>query len=354
MADNIIVSAPGKLHLLGEHAVVYGKPAIIAAVNKRCYVTISPRHDKNIVVPSENVILSENIIFEKTNLARKQWQEFIKTGESMLLKNITKNPIDFVLIAIGETLQYYNKKISSGFALSVQSDIPLGSGMGSSAAFAVSLAGAMSLFLGESLNKEKINEIAFRIEQIQHGNPSGGDNTASCYGGFIWYQKKSDTEKIIKPFPYSISKNIAEKFFIINTGIPEESTGEMVTMVNSKFKVQSSKFEKIFADQERLVNKLLSIIQNEDITLMIYIIRVGEKNLEKLGVVSESTKQLIRQIEESGGAAKICGAGGRKNKSGIVLAFHENPDMIKQISKQYHLACERIILGEEGVRRENE
>ena len=100
------------------------------------------------------------------------------------------------------------------------------------------------------------------------------------------------------------------------------------------------------------MHELSSAIENANEKEIIKIIRQGESNLEKIGVVSESTKQLIRAIEKAGGAAKICGAGGRKNKSGIVLAFHENPDTIINISKQFDVSCSKIKFGEEGVREE--
>ena len=67
----IVVSAPGKIHLLGEHAVVYGKPALLVAINKRCTVTLTPRKDKQIEIISKNfkksIILSKKQILQKTH-----------------------------------------------------------------------------------------------------------------------------------------------------------------------------------------------------------------------------------------------------------------------------------------------
>jgi mevalonate kinase len=381
---SLTVSAPGKLHLLGEHSVVYGKPAIIAAVDKRCSVTITEREDEKVVIkvnpplppskggeavflspPAEGTkgrVLKQEIsipaILNKTQQAQKTWEAFSKTNDTQLLTSITPQPIDYVMICLGEALHHLHQKISAGFDITITSDIPIGSGMGSSSALAVAIAGALCLFIDKKLDKEKINHIAFLAEQKKHGTPSGGDNAASCYGGLIWYQKKSRVagqmadEKIIRQLPFSFSKTLAEKFFIINTGIPEESTGEMVSSVKDFYSKEQSVVQHILDDQEQLVHELSSAIETSDDKKLIEIIRQGENNLEKLGMVSESTKKLIRAIENADGAAKICGGGGRKDTSGIVLAFHENPDTIITISKEYNLSCSKIKLGEEGVREE--
>ncbi|MBU4099473.1 mevalonate kinase, partial [Patescibacteria group bacterium] len=153
----ITVSAPGKLILLGEHAVVYGKPAIIVSVAKRCFVTLTPRNDKTIKIVSEN---QDQVL---------DYPEFI----------------------ISKTLEYFHKKLTLGFDLSINSQIPINGGMGSSSALAVSIAGAVSLFLGQKFDKEKINAIAYLAEQKKHGNPSGGDNSTCCFGGLVWFRKET-------------------------------------------------------------------------------------------------------------------------------------------------------------------
>jgi len=104
----INVSAPGKIYLLGEHAVVYGKPSILAAVDKRCFVEIIPRKDTLIEIISKNFdaveTLDEKTMLAKTKIARKQWTEFLKTNDVTILKTITKNPLDYATICIGEAL----------------------------------------------------------------------------------------------------------------------------------------------------------------------------------------------------------------------------------------------------------
>lgn len=357
----IHVSAPGKLHLLGEHAVVHGKPAIITAVNRRCFVEITPRKNppaggKKIEIISHNLkaskIVTEKEIIAKTKDAQAKWETYIKTNDISLLKSITSDSLDFPIIVIGETLKYLKKSLSTGFKLSIKSDIPIGSGMGSSAAVAVSVAGAISLLFNKNLDKETINEIAYLAEQKKHGLPSGGDNAASCFGGMVWYRKETPDLKIIKPIPFSFPQKLAKNFVAIHTGTPVESTGEMVSIVRSLYQQEPEFVGNILSGQEKLTRELLSAIKNGDDTLMIRIIRAGEKNLENLGVVSDSVKLLIRSIEEIGGVAKICGAGGIKKGSGMVLVYCLDKEKIEKLASLNKFSYNDLTLGEEGLREE--
>lgn len=352
----IKVSAPGKLHLLGEHVVVYGKPAIITAVGKRCFVEITPRKDKKIEIASSNLkaskIVTEREIIKKTKDAQTKWETYIKTNNIALLKSITSDPLDFAIIAIGEALKYLKKTLPSGFKLLIRSDIPIGSGMGSSAAISVSIAGAIYLLFNKKIDKEIINEIAYSAEQKKHGMPSGGDNAAVCFGGLVWFRRETPDVKVIQQVPFSVPKSIGKNFVIIDTGRPKESTGEMVAMVRSLREGNRQMVDSVLDDQERLTRELLSAIKTGDDTLIIYIIKAGEKNLEALGVVSDFVKEIVREIEKVGGAAKICGGGGVKKGTGVLLIYHANKPQIKTIANSYKLPFLQVPLGVEGLREE--
>ncbi len=352
----IYVSAPGKLHLLGEHVVVYNKPAIIAAVNKRCFVTIIPRKDRKVEIISPNLkaqkVLAQKEIIDRTESAQKAWENWIKTNDINILKSITSDPLDYVVIVVGEVLKHLKKTFSSGFTLSIKSDIPIGSGMGSSAAIAVSVVGAVSLLFNKTLDKETINEIAYLAEQKKHGLPSGGDNAASCFGGMVWYRKETPDLKIIKPIPFPFPKKLAKNFIAIHTGTPSESTGEMVGMVRALYQKNPQLIDGVLSSQEKLTRELLSAIKTGDNTLIINIIREGEKNLESIGVVSESAQSIIRSIEKVGGAAKICGGGGIQKGSGMVLAYCTNKKSVEKLARSNKFAHIDLSLGAEGLREE--
>lgn len=358
MSKNITVSAPGKLILLGEHVVVYGKPAIIASVAKRCKIHIQDRPDKQIEIISKKLnaskTLTETDILDKTTQAQQQWETFAKTNDVTILKAITVNPLDYPIIIIGETLRFFQKKLSNGFTLAIESEVPIGSGMGSSASLAVAIAQAVSLFLEQDFQKEDINNIAFLAEQKKHGFPSGGDNSACFYGDLVWYRKETPELKIIQPIPFKLSETVSNNFCTIFTGIPNETTGEMVSSVRSLYQANPQETEAIFTKQETLTRELLSAMKNENHEEIVQIIKDGEKNLEQLGVVSEYIKNIIRKIEASGGAAKICGGGGKTKGTGTVLIYHTNKEQLKQTLVDENIQIDDIILGDEGVRIEHE
>lgn len=351
---SIKVSAPGKLILLGEHVVVYGKPAIITSVAKRCHVTITPRKDTAIEIISKNLNVSEKLdektLLAKTKAAHKKWNEFSKTNDAVVLKSITANSLDYATIAIGESLLCYKKTLQSGFTLTIDSEVPIGSGMGSSASLAVAITAAITLLLGKPFDKETINTLAFLAEQKRHGFPSGGDNSACCYGGLVWHRRETPDFKIIQPVPFTLSPHVAKNFLTIFTGVPHESTGEMVSAVRALYNSRKSFVDSVFTDQESLVRNLLSAMKQENHEEIIRIIRKGEKNLEKIGVVSPYVTSIIRKIEKSGGAAKICGGGGKTKGTGTILAYHQNGKLLEKVLRPYKLSHSQIMLGVEGVR----
>ncbi len=304
----IKVSAPGKIHLLGEHVVVYGKPAFLAAINKRVYVEIVSRKDDN--------------------------------KEIIIKNNHDEKFVTYVNYAIFVTEKYYRQKLQSGYTLTISSEIPVGSGMGSSAATAVAIAGAITLFLDQPFDKEKINEIAFLIEKYIHKNPSGGDTSASCYGGFIWYRRETDELKIIKQLSVKLSRKIAKNFYIVDTGKPKETTGEMIELVKKFVAKNKKQAEKIFDNQEKLTKNLFSALTDTNEMEIKKIIKKGQRNLEKLGVVSPSVRKIIRHIEKLGSAAKICGGGGKTMGTGVLLVYQNN-----RVNSLY----EHLTLGTKGV-----
>lgn len=346
------VSAPGKLHLLGEHSVVYGKPAIIAAVDKKCTVELTPREDNKISVYSVNFKKEETTnletILKKFDQAQKNWEAYNENNDIALLKSITRDPLDYPLIIIGQFLNYFKLKSVPGFDLHISSEIPVGAGIGSSAALAVSMIGALSLFTNKPFDKKTINKIAFLAEQKKHGKPSGGDNTTSCFGGLVWFKK----DEGLKPLYASLSKRVVKNFYIINTGTPAETTGEMVSLVHDLVQKDPDEAQKIFDDQEKLVNKLLPALKNGNDREIIKIIKKGGRNLEKLGVVSNYAKKIIRAIEKSGGTAKICGGGGKTKSTGILLIYHMDEEKLKNLAKKSKLSYSEVLLGAEGVRTE--
>ena len=354
MIKSVRVSVPGKIHFVGEHVVLYEKPAILAAINKRCFVKLTPRVDEYVKITSNNFNKSEQLnllqLFKKTQNARDEWEKFLDQKDTSILSRITKNGLDYPLLAVGHILSK-NPQIKSGFNIEIDSEIPIGSGCGSSSAIAVSIAGAFEFFLNQKFDLDKIFKTAVEIEEFKHGTPSGGDVVAVLYGGFIWFENK-DSKKSIKKLDIKLPKNIVKDFYLVNSGIPDESTGVMIGIVREFKNKYPKKAEEVFADQEKLTNDLVKNLTENNTKLVSENISKAEKNLEKLGVVSDFVKEINEKIEESGGAVKILGGGGKTKGSGMLFSIHSNYLRLKEVCDKYGLTVTGIEIGVEGLRKE--
>lgn len=283
-------SAPGKIHLLGEHAVVYGKPALLTTINLRVSVTISKGTN--------------------THPLKKTIEPIIK--KALKIKSIPS------------------------YRLSISSQIPIGAGLGSSAAISASYIAALLSFLKINWDLNLINELTYEAEKVFHGNPSGADNSTVVFGP-----------------SFSIPPKLAKNFILINTGQPKETTKEMVAHVKNLSQKKPKLVERFLENQQRLVKQLPLILKEAKEKEFIKVIRAGEANLESIGVCSNNVAKVIRRIEQAGGAAKICGGGGRTGPTGVLLCYHPNPSILIKIAKSSNLDYFKTALGVAGLKKDS-
>lgn len=352
----VSVSVPAKIHLLGEHTVVYGKPAILVTVGLYTSIHISKRSDSIITISSSvftqrvNCTISE--CMNKVKKYRQLWNQFSATNDTSILRSIIKTPEDYTLACAGETLLYYNEHVTGGYDITIESSVPIGSGLGSSAVIGAGIAGALTICIGKKFDLSVINDIAYSCEKLRHGFPSGGDSATVIYGGLLWFRKETPDLRIIQPLSFAIPTTLSSKFLLIDTGKPVESTGEMVSSVRTLYQKDKKKVELILRDQEELVRELVTVLKSGDTGRFIDIIKTGEKNLDRLGLVSPFSRNIIQSIESLGGAAKICGGGGKTKGTGIVLAFHSDNAKLINHMKSMKLPYFTTKLGVEGIRVE--
>lgn len=305
-------SAPGKIHLIGEHSSVYGKPAVLVAINRR--ITVSLKNANTNSFGGDKKVLT----------ATKAIQNFITKKYMVELQPVS---------------------------VSIQSDLPIGQGMGSSAAFSAALTGALFWLYKLPFETDSIFEAAYEGEKIFHGNPSGGDLAASVYGGVVWFRKETENIKIIKKL--NISKKSPTSFFIIDSGKAIESTKEMVVdIVGRKFKKDIKAVGSIMDAQEIITKDLANALVIGDNKMLEFAIVVAEENLEKLGVVGLKTKKIIKTLEKAGISVKISGAGGVKEGSGILVCLPKNVFKIKRICKENNWDFFSVDIEQEGIRIE--
>jgi len=319
--DSAEYSAPGKVILCGEHAVVYGYPAIISSIN----LAFTWRIQTN----------QEN---DRENNAEHIRHKLAKKTDKLL----AMNSLDEVVACIQSLFPK---------AITFESTIPQGSGLGSSAALAVSLA---KLLLPDKATLEEIRELANSFEKMQHGNPSGGDITASCYGGLIWYQKNLTNNTWSFEQLKTNKQNQLPSFWLLNSGQPKESTKIMVEKVASLRNENQKKVDAAFSKMEEIAHswkKVLSNSINSSGTtqeLIHELINQNQKALETISVCSNKTLDLIDSLKKIGAAAKVTGAGGVEEGSGMVLISHPDSEKIQQWAHQHQQTLVPITLATEG------
>ncbi|WP_420554293.1 mevalonate kinase [Neptuniibacter marinus] len=297
--------APGKLILSGEHSVVYGAPAIALAVNHFVTASYTPSDSDTLAITS-TVLGQDRRAFEQlATLVERIDQRFERflSGE-LAVQDILTTPHD---------LLYYTALQSNRLRagnITINSEIPSGAGMGSSAAVIASL---LQLFEPSSaMQKETADQQIFfqkvkYCERLQHGRGSAIDAAAVTYGGLIKVQDHHVTP---------LSVELGEGWYHFHSGEPCCSTGETVAEVRERFSNQSHLW-----DQFSEVTQRVEMSVNQP-TEMLSAIRLNHRLLQEIGVVPLSVSQLIERIEALGGAAKICGAGAHRGEgAGQVLVY---------------------------------
>ncbi len=294
----IAYSAPAKVILSGEHSVVYGKPAIACAIDRRLTVSVLETKTKEKI--NKNIRLFSTIALD-----------YLKK------KNIQHKERDYTY--------------------EIASRIPIGRGLGSSAAYSsASIAAFLTFFSDREYDQEIVNNLAYSAEKKFHERPSGVDNTVASCGGLIYFRKEFEFLKGIYKLSYKIPRNIEEHLYLIDTGKPDESTREMVALVGEKYNKHPDKMRHILNDMETITKRLVVSIMKNDPAMFREGLSENEALLEQLGVVSEKTRNIIVEMSAYGDG-KITGAGGLKNNSGFILFYANEPKALRKYGKKNSL-----------------
>jgi mevalonate kinase len=271
----IKTSAPGSIMLMGEHAVLQGKQAIVAAIAQRVYVDLVPRIDKLIRIHSPL---------------------FGDHQTELPIKTLTP-PFQFVLAAI----KCYEQYCDHGFDLTITSDINPTYGLGSSAAVTVATLYALAHFTQQTLSKELCHQQAHQIIQHIQGSGSGADVVASCWGGITAYR--------IQPYDYQTLTAIPD-LQLFYAGY-KTSTATVIASVQARQNKYPSLFEKIYKAMDHCCREAVTAWQQADwrtvATLMIY-----HQHLQAaLGTSDTHLNRMIECLQSIDGilAAKISGSG---------------------------------------------
>ncbi|MBC2110511.1 mevalonate kinase [Listeria innocua] len=286
-----------KMILCGEHAVVYGEPAIS--------------------VPFTQAIVTTNV---ETSTKTKFSSAFF-TGD-------LENMPDF-LAGIKALVVDVLNEIGKGenVSIHVTSGVPIGRGLGSSAAVATSIARGLYKYFNQELDSKKLLAIVNAAEKIAHGNASGVDAITVVSEKPVWYERDRKLE--IMHFPKKIT------FVVADTGVPSE-TRDAVKDVQILYKENQAEIGKIIHQLGDISREIKLHLEGDADTVKIgAAMNKAQSYLETLTVSDSSLEKLIKVARSNGAdGAKLTGGG----RGGCIIAVAKNQEIAKQITTALHNA----------------
>jgi len=308
-----MIKVPAKLILSGEHSVVYGAPALALPIKRFMQIEIE-NHTANKFF-FDFVDFNCTTEFDFTYLTKIQWdiqkryQDFL--NHKCTITNVITTPQQLALYAVGFFIKELDICLNNkGLRIIIRSDIPVGRGLGSSAALITGLLNALLSFFSLSISDTKRFLLLKQVEDIQHGNSSGLDlHVVSSDKMLLFTQDKIVTRSL---------PNIT--FSLVDTGMPASTTGECVAAAKRYFKNTKLMEWGLLAEFSAVTLELDNALQQNDLKNAQYCIRENHKLLRTIGVVPEKAASFISELEKLGLAAKICGAGAISgDNAGVVL-----------------------------------
>ncbi len=306
----VTASAPGKFVILGEHSVVYGKPAVVLATDRR--ITCSVRRSRKNTLNGTYV-------------------------------DLTKQP----------HFNYLTRDVNYCMDFMTTSDVPSGSGMGSSAALSAALALAIHTERGEFPTEDMLVDEAYGAELFAQGNGSPMDASACVHGGGIAINIPGSGEKEL----WTISRgdrtwkvtdiDVPDLSFVIgNTGI-KAPTGPQVEKIR-RFKAKNGFATDIINEMGDLTLDGFSALKKKDKEYLGRLMTKDHKLLSILGVSCNELNKLVMASLPYSYGAKLTGSGG----GGCMVALTDKPDKVAEAIKSRGGTPYIIKSGSDGARME--
>lgn len=270
----IATSAPGSLMVLGEHAVLHGKHALVCAINRRISIHLLPMEGGRITISSS-------------------------LGEYQApLSKLTDHPsFRFVLQAIKQ----HRDRMSSGFKLTIDSEFSSNIGLGSSAAVTVATHAALMQWLaGSKPARGELFAQALETVHAVQGRGSGADLAASVFGGMVGYRTTPEF------FPVKATLPLTAVYCGYKTPTPE-----VIQKVETLRKGDPAKFERIYSEIDRGVREALRALAEEDGMALGRILDRNQQLMNEMGVNTPELREIVSALRKDPKihGAKISGSG---------------------------------------------
>jgi mevalonate kinase len=284
-----VASAPAKIILFGEHFVVHGTKAILAAIDKRVTVTSSFTENKTIKVNSQLGTLEVPMLSSHEEV-KSEFRPFVYLVNKMINSHQDVN----------------------GLEITINSDIPIGVGLGSSSACCVAATASIFGLFKEWSSKELL-KISIEAEKTIFPDTSGADCTVCTYGGMIEYPS-------IKKIDNTFDLNL----LIANSMIPH-NTKNSVEKVNKFKKNNEDRFSQLCDLENGLINKVIMAMKNNDAATFGLKMSENQKYLEEIQVSNDTLRDMISSLSEISLGSKITGAG----DGGCIIALVNDENVSK-------------------------
>lgn len=308
----------GKAILFNEHFVVYGIPSIVSAIGKYTVAKVEPNNKSGYKL-EDNRKATPNYKEEKLQQQKDSLNRIFKKMDIDLSKN--------------------------GIGITLEGNLIAASGIGASAASCVAIAKALSDYYNLNLSDDKINDIAYDGEKGYHGTPSGVDNTASTYGGLIWFQKGENNtmEKIPISNPIEI--------VISNTG-KVANTAAAVAGVRERKEKNPEKYKEIFDRAENIAYLAKRALQEEDHEEVGKLMNESHKLLQQIEVSSKELDFLVNIAREQGAlGAKLTGGGLGGNMLALTPGKELQEEVANAIEKEGFQTVKTVIgASQDGIK----
>lgn len=267
-------SAPGSLMLLGEHAVLHGRLALVCAVNRRIHVTLTPRSDRKVVL--------------RSNLGR---------AEMTLDRLRPAKPFRFVAAAI--TLK--KNLLPSGFNLQIRSGFSHRVGLGSSAAVTVATLAVLSKWIAGRVRRARLLADGVRVIRKVQGLGSGADVAASVFGGIVAYRTRPLTiRRLRESYPLTVVYSGSKK-----------PTVEVVRLVERARRRQPRLFGAIYDLMDLSADVACWAIRRRNWRAFGELLDINQGLMEAVGVSNAKLAAIVGALQADPGilGAKISGSG---------------------------------------------
>jgi len=325
-------SAPGKVYLFGEHAVVYGEPAVPCAIERRARVTAERREDDKLRVNATDLTLDGFTVEYDGSVA--------DTPDIDVAQSLLEEGMGYVNQAIEQARDVADAP-DVGFDVTVQSAIPLGAGLGSSAAVVNAAIDAATRELGVELDPREIADRAYQVEyEVQDGQASRADTFCSAMGGAV--RVEGDDCRQIPDVP-----NLP---FVVGYDGGSGDTGKLVAGVRDLREEYGFAADTVKAIGD-IVREGEAALESSDLEELGELMNFNHGLLAALGVSSRSLDAMVWAAREGDAlGAKLTGAGG----GGCIVAL--DPTEGTETALRYTPGCEatfRAELDTDGVRVES-